>query len=124
MAVPATPQRNLNIPGAFQNTPAIPRTQGAQQRPGGLFQYPPNLALSRPAAPQQNAQPTANQGAGSAVVQTNGTQANGSQPSNPIERAARIMNQNLSMEQRFPALDDYIIREWISRTRVYFEAVR
>jgi hypothetical protein len=31
---------------------------------------------------------------------------------NPIARAASIMNQNLSMEQRFPALDDYVIRKW------------
>ena len=99
----ATPQRPL--PGSFMSTPGPVRPSITSQRPPS-FRLPSNPSLQRQVVPAQNPQPNSSSSAVSGLGPVNGTMR--SLP--PFERAAQAINSSMSLEQRFPALDDYILR--------------
>ncbi|PQE28872.1 non-repetitive nucleoporin protein [Rutstroemia sp. NJR-2017a BBW] len=90
MAFPATPQRPL--PGTYFMTPAAPRFN---QPP------PPQQPLFRPP------QPAAPQNAVAIPPPANPPQTQ-PQPLQPIQRAARTINEVLQREESFPDLDSYV----------------
>jgi nuclear pore complex protein Nup155 len=85
----ATPQRAL--PGTFFNTPAVNRFAPPLRQP--VFSAPsqPARASSNPQSPQ-SAAPV-------------------SQSSEPVQRAARTINEVLQREAGFPDLDSYVRRK-------------
>jgi nuclear pore complex protein Nup155 len=93
-----TPQRPL--PGAFFNTPAASRFGPPPPQP--LFRQAPT-----PAQPQQNSAPQQQQQPQPAQLQA--------LPQNrqlePIQRAARTINDVLQKEANFPDLDSYVRRK-------------
>ena len=91
---PKTPQKP---PGAFFNTPGPLKTVG-QRGPTAISAQP-----SQPNAVQQQRQtqePPTQKSANAADVTA-------------IERAARTINNALDEEGKYPALDNYVNREWI-----------
>ncbi|KAK5167180.1 uncharacterized protein LTR77_007910 [Saxophila tyrrhenica] len=82
-AGPATPQRPL--PGMFMATPAPPA---------------PTIFAANAASLRQNPQP--------AQAQPNSSASASSQSVEPIELAARKINDTLAGEERFPQLEDYV----------------
>jgi nuclear pore complex protein Nup155 len=90
-----TPQRPL--PGAFFNTPAVPGGRQAVARRPPSFRLPSTSLEASASAPRP----------GVLASTTTAT-------SDPNQRAARMLNQNLNMEMRFPALDDYVTRQYCS----------
>ncbi len=100
MSFPAisTPQRPL--PGAYFNTPAVTRYQG------GL---PPRQPVFQRQATQQTQSSNAAQ-----VVQQQTPQLrpiSQSQSLQPIQRAARTINEFLQRDEAFPDVDSYVRRK-------------
>lgn len=111
MAFPAmqTPQRPL--PGAFFQTPAAPSTQAGYPslRQPDFRQNPP---VRHQATSQMQKQDAVQQ---SQQQQLQPGQAPQAQVLQPIERAARTINEALQKEASFPDLDSYVKREYDSR---------
>ena len=92
MAFPATPQRPL--PGAYFTTPA-PSRFGRPRQPSFTNQPPP------PPGPNPNdGQPN-----------PQSRQPPPPQALDPVQRAARTINEVLQREASFPDLDSYVRRE-------------
>ncbi|KAI9756653.1 MAG: hypothetical protein M4579_003742 [Chaenotheca gracillima] len=94
-----TPQRHL--PGAYQATPAGARYQAISIPPPPRF-GPLAASTSQDSltARTPNEQPPA-----SGALQTNKSPP---APEDPVERAARTINDSLAQETRYPELDSYI----------------
>ena len=110
-----TPQRHP--PGAFIQTPA------ASQFQGGAIQYP----LQRPQTGYNALQQGAGNSSQQALQQSQQAQSQQNGSSNikqldPVERAARSINEALTEETRYPELDSYIGQgissdyEWATKT--------
>jgi nuclear pore complex protein Nup155 len=98
-----TPQRPL--PGAFFNTPAASRF-GAPPQPS-IFR-PTGLAVAPPGATPQDANPQQTTSQSLTGLQNRSIQ--------PIQRAARTINETLQKEANFPDLDSYVRRKYKSST--------
>ncbi len=96
---PQTPQRS--IPGGFINTPA---PQGGRYQVGGVRQpeFGRPLGTRAPPGPDPNdghPNPQSRQVPPPVALQ-------------PIQRAARTINEILQRDASFPDLDSYVKREW------------
>jgi nuclear pore complex protein Nup155 len=91
-----TPQRPL--PGAFFNTPAASRYQGGAPIRQPVFQPQGGRPAPNPVADAGNPNPQSRQAPPPQTLQ-------------PIQRAARTINEVLQREASFPDLDSYVRRE-------------
>ena len=96
-----TPQRRL--PGAFLATPAVSRSQvtAAPRAPPHSISYP-----ALPVVVSQSSDSDAAQAVTSLAPKAETMQ--------PLDRAARTVNSILARDQRYPELDNYVGREFLS----------
>lgn len=100
MAAPVmqTPQRPL--PGAFFNTPAASR-----------FGAPPPAPIFRPTGLSSAQATTPGQGANAQQTPQSTPGGLQNRTLQPVQRAARTINETLQKEANFPDLDSYVRRE-------------
>ena len=107
-----TPQRPL--PGAYTATPATNRISGAP---------PPRQPLFGSASGAGNAAPRGLQQSGQTGAQAQGPGQAPSQPVeailSPVERAAKCINDTLIQESRYPELDNYVTRKFVTLFRAF-----
>jgi nuclear pore complex protein Nup155 len=103
-----TPQRP--IPGRFEETPAPLRSQSQPQfaRPPP-FRIPSSSSMPRMNSTSQVPAGLSQSGTAPAPA-TPGTAPEKTPEKTPVERAAEVINGNLNLELRYPALDDFVSR--------------